>query len=311
MTQSQRQVPDDARVNVRLDELIALHQHADRMRLTPASPASPSAGDETGHRRGRGMDYLESRAYQAGDDVRHLDWRLTARSGSLHTKVFQEEYEHRVTMIIDCHAGMHFGTRDCFKSVCAARAAALIAWQVAQTGGRVGALAFGPCRQVQRALAGQRGALAVCAALVRWDAASAQTDAPEPLSMALRRMRPLLRGTSHAVLITDGRSGDAGMHAALAMWRRRMRLSVLLVTDPLETQAPPRGWYPVDCAEHRFMLDLVGESSRDAFRRALGAPAGRLRQACHALGIVCRDLDGSSEPRGAVAAILGKSGRGA
>ena len=87
------------------------------------------------------MDYAESRVYQPGDDVRRLDWRLTARSGELHTKLFQEEREGRLLILLDTHASMRFGTRVRFKSVQAARAAALAGWYAVRAGERVGAMA--------------------------------------------------------------------------------------------------------------------------------------------------------------------------
>jgi hypothetical protein len=87
------------------------------------------------------MDYAESRVYQPGDDVRRLDWRLTARSGELHTKLFQEEREGRLLVVLDTHPSMRFGTRVRFKSVQAARAAAVAGWYAVRAGERVGAMA--------------------------------------------------------------------------------------------------------------------------------------------------------------------------
>lgn len=302
-----------ARVAVHADELIALRQWVAHARLRRVRQMSTAlAGSHAARQRGRGMDYLESRAYLPGDDVRHLDWRLTARRGHLHTKVFQEEHEHSVMLLLDTHATMRFGTRERFKSVQAARACAMAAWHVARAGGRVGALGFGPCRGVERARAGTRGALAVCAALARFDAAaSAGADATEPLSVALRRTQPLLRGSSHAVLVTDGRCGDASLQAALAASRRSVRLSVLLVADPLEIDVPPRGRYPLASAGRRAVVDLTDKASRDAFHQTLSAPLQRMREACRAGGVACRQIDTCSDPLAAIASLLEPAGRGA
>lgn len=308
-TLSRQAVPDAALTHVQLDELIALRQRVVRAAFRHA-PEHATAGEHAGRHRGRGMDYLESRAYQAGDDIRHLDWRLTARSGHLHTKVFQEEHEHGVMLLIDTHASMHFGTRGRFKSVQAALAAALAAWQVARAGGRVGALALGPCRKAQRAVPGQRGALAVCAALARWDAAWQTSDNTiESLSAALQRMRPLLRGTGHVVLVSDGRCGDEHMQATLAAWRHHRRVSVLLVTDPLETGDLPRGRYPLDCAGRRITVDLTDARAMKAFQRELGAPAQRMQALCRSLGVACRRIDTRTDPLEAVSALTGLAGR--
>lgn len=295
----------DGRVCVRLEDLIALERRVNRATARVRPATSVHAGVHAGRRRGRGMDYLESRAYQSGDDVRHLDWRLTARRGSPHTKVFQEESEHSVMLLVDCHDGMRFGTRERFKSVQAAHAAALVAWRIAHAGGRVGALAFGACRDVQRALAGRRGALAVCGALARWDTLAAQ-DA-EPLAVAFERLRPLLAGSSQVVLVSDGRSSDARTRATLAAWRRRTRLSVLLVTDALESKLPPAGIYPLQGETRRARVDLTTEPARQRFRQAMGGAADQLGQTCQSLGLPWRHVDAHDDPMDAVTALTGRT----
>lgn len=293
------------RISVDLDELIALRQRVAHAPLRQDVLATAHAGRHVTRRRGRGMDYLESRAYQAGDDVRHLDWRLTARSGNLHTKVFQEEGEHRVMLLVDTHASMRFGTRERFKSVQAARAAALTAWQVARGGGQIGALAFGSGRQMQAAAPGRRGALGVCAALARWDAAP-MDDSPESLSPALRRMRPLVGHASHVILISDGHHGDDATASLLAHWRHGMRVSLLVITDPLESERPPAGRYPLSCAGRRIVANLDSLRARDDFRQAMAAPARRLEQACRSSAIPFRCIDTREDPLPAVTALLGR-----
>ena len=117
----------DGRVQVSLSELLAQRARVAHIALQPLDSRAASSGQQSSRLFGRGMDYAESRIYQPGDDVRRLDWRLTARSGKLHTKLFQEEREGRLLILLDSHASMRFGTRVRFKSVQAARAAALAA----------------------------------------------------------------------------------------------------------------------------------------------------------------------------------------
>ena len=92
--------------------------------------------------KGRGMEYDESRLYQPGDDVRHLDWRVTARTGKPHTKLFREERERPVFLWVDCRAPMFFATRGRYKSVAAAQLAALLAWSAVHDGDRIGSVLF-------------------------------------------------------------------------------------------------------------------------------------------------------------------------
>ncbi|HZF98828.1 MAG TPA: DUF58 domain-containing protein, partial [Pseudoxanthomonas sp.] len=122
-----------------LAELIALRSVAQRK--PPARKGRHGhAGPAASSLRGRGMEYAESREYIAGDDVRHIDWRLTARSGRTHTKLFQAERERLTLVVADTSAALYFGTRVRFKSVQAARAGAVAVWAAVRDGDRVAAL---------------------------------------------------------------------------------------------------------------------------------------------------------------------------
>ncbi len=104
--------------------------------------ANPLAGLMTSRFRGRGIDFAEVRVYQPGDDIRTIDWRVTARTGVAHTKLFQEERERPVLLLVDQSSSMYFGSRVMFKSVLAARTAALLAWAVLERGDRIGGIVF-------------------------------------------------------------------------------------------------------------------------------------------------------------------------
>src|SRR6185312_7752608 len=151
-------------------DLIAMRQHARREEHAASKRVAGSrAAAHASKLRGRGVDYVESRAYQPGDDIRQMDWRLTARSGRPHTKLFQEEREQSVLLIVDGNPSMHFGTRERFKSVQAARTAALAAWAAVQGGDRIGAVGFGPGLAAElKPGGGPRGALRVLRALAEW-----------------------------------------------------------------------------------------------------------------------------------------------
>ncbi len=92
--------------------------------------------------KGRGMEFEEARPYQPGDDIRNLDWRVTARTGKPHTKLFREERERPILLWVDYRNTMFFATKGVYKSVIAARAAALLAWSAHHHGDRVGGIIF-------------------------------------------------------------------------------------------------------------------------------------------------------------------------
>ncbi len=122
-----------------LAELVALRRLAQRP-PPPRRGRVGNAGQAPSPLRGRGMEYAESREYVPGDDARHIDWRVTARTGRAHTKLFQAERERVSLIVADTSPALYFGTRVRFKSVQAARAGAVAAWSAQRRGDRIGAL---------------------------------------------------------------------------------------------------------------------------------------------------------------------------
>ncbi|NQY87846.1 MAG: DUF58 domain-containing protein [Colwellia sp.] len=100
------------------------------------------SGNYLSRNKGRGMEFDEVRHYQTGDDIRAIDWRVTARTGKTHTKLFREELERPVLIATDLSANMHFGSQLLFKSVQAAHVASLVAWHAKNRGDRLGGIVF-------------------------------------------------------------------------------------------------------------------------------------------------------------------------
>jgi uncharacterized protein (DUF58 family) len=261
------------------------------------------AGQQSSRLYGRGMDYAESRVYQAGDDVRRLDWRLTARSGKLHTKLFQEEREGRLLILLDTHESMRFGTRVRLKSVQAARAAALAAWYAVRAGERVGLMEFGTGEHLLRPQLGTRGALAVCGALAEWDARQPSSQR-EPLSDALLRARRLMHGANRVVLISDGLSCDDAARGRLLDLAGKAGVRVLVVADALELGLPPPGRYPLEHEGVRRDVVLFGERQRREFQQRLGAGQSHLNAMAQSLGLPHVTIDTAGDPLEAVMSLL-------
>lgn len=300
----------DGGVRVSLAELIALRARVGRTVLPRLTSRSARSGQQGSRLLGRGMDYAESRAYQGGDDVRRLDWRLTARSGKLHTKLFQEEREGQLLILLDTHAGMRFGTRARFKSVQAARAAAWAAWLAVRAGERVSMLGFGELDLMLPPRAGARGALAICGALADW------YDRPltrrhEPLSDALLHAGRLRHGASRILLISDGGCSDAAARLRMIDLQRRARFAVLAVGDALELQSAPPGRYPFEHDGERREVSLQTERQRARLQQTLGAGHARLLELASSLALPCRSVDTAGDPFDAVGSLLGmpRSGR--
>ncbi|MBW8823930.1 MAG: DUF58 domain-containing protein [Xanthomonadales bacterium] len=235
--------------------------------------------------RGRGMEYAESREYAIGDDARHMDWRVTARTGRPHTKLFQPEHERASWIVADRAATLYFGTRARYKSVQAARLGAVAAWAAFNDGDRVGALCGSSSEPPRMPAGGMRGVLPVLEALVRWYSMPAN-DA-HGLDHALRQMRRLVRPGSRVVVLADAASVVA---IDVARWRalaKASELHVLLPSDAFE-QSPPRRRLRFLSAGARSELDLAGKA---AYQRWQQAFAATLQQAL----VTIRDAGGEAQ----------------
>jgi len=265
-----------AEVRVDAEDLIALRRNA-RLLSLPGRRAAGSvlAGNHRSRLRGRGMDYLESRHYQPGDDVRSMDWRVTARAGRPHVKVYHEERERPVVLLVDFNPSMFFGTRGSFKSVTAARAAALLGWAAIARGDRVGALLFNGEHRELAPRGGRRGVMALIEALI---AAGEPThglavNAAGGMAEALLRLRRVAHPGSLVYLISDfygidGAQGDCARH--LAQLRRHCELIAYQVVDPLEMAPPPAGRYRVGDRDQRSaVLDTRSLAGRGAYQQYL------------------------------------------
>lgn len=254
---------------VTAQDLIQMQQYAGRIDLTRTRSARAQlAGNHLSRFRGRGMDYQESRAYQAGDDIRSMDWRVTARTGAPHTKLYQEERERPVILFLDLNPGMFFGSRGMLKSVVAARAAALIAWAAAAHGDRIGGMVFNGGHRDLQPRGGKHGVLRLIRQLVEKTDPRTGVNAPVPtggLNTALSRLRRVSRPGSLIVLLGDyyGIDGESGNH--LLHLRQHSDVVAIQIVDPLEEAPPVGARYGVIAAGTPGVLDTRAASAQRAY----------------------------------------------
>lgn len=245
-----------------LAELVALKTRVRSRRAMPLASASGIPGGRAPGRLNRGMEFAESRPYRAGDDARSIDWRQTARRGSPFTKLFREEHERPVHLLVDLGASMRFGTRVAFKSVVAARIAALLAWQAAADGERVGGMVCGCGRREVRPQARHHGALALLRQLA--EASALPPDTASSLAPALAAMSHTVRPGSIAILVSDFHALDDALAHSVAALSLRIDVGLVQVVDNFES-SPPRGTYRVNDGKRDMTLDLVGDAGRAAY----------------------------------------------
>jgi uncharacterized protein (DUF58 family) len=275
-------------VEVSVDDLIGLRFRTQRLELGIASRARQTMVGAHGSRfRGRGMEFAESRIYQPGDDVRSIDWRVTARTGRPHTKLFQEERERPVILLVDLGASMFFGTRTAYKSVVAAETAALIAWAAMRGGDRVGALVAGRSAHTEvKPVSGRRGVLRVLRALAALSRKAGDDEEQRiRLCDSLLRARHVARPGSLVVVISDFYDLDEDAEGHLSRMRQHNDMLACWIHDRLEIEPPPPGRYGVSDGWQTATLDTVGRRARERYRTSFGAEHKRLRATLGRLAI--------------------------
>jgi uncharacterized protein (DUF58 family) len=271
-----------------LAELVALRAAAQGLSLHAHRAAlARLPGGHRSAQRGRGLEFEEVRLYAPGDDARSIDWRVTARRGRPHTKMFREDRERPVWLIADLHAGLYFGSRRQFKSALLLRAAAVLAWAAVIGGDRCGAvLAGGPGQARPRIFpprARQAGVLPVLQALVEAQPRAPGIPEPGGLNAALVTLRPLLKPGSLVLLLSDFSGLDAATDGLLAGIAARCDCRLLWVADPLETAGLPPGNYRVGLPGRLWWLD--GERSRGAWRAGWEQRERHLRRLAERLSL--------------------------
>lgn len=282
-----------------LEELVGLRALAARSKAA-RRVGNVQSGIAPSALRGRGMEYAESREYTVGDDARHIDWRLTARTGRPHTKVFHAERERLTLLVADTSPALYFGTRVRFKSVQAARAGALVAWAAIADGDRVAALRGTTQEPPVPPAGGPRGALHVIEALRRWYAAPPEND--DGLARALEHAQRLMRPGTRLVVLADASSlaqVPARRWSALA---RHHGVAVILPVDPLELD-PPRATLPFALPGGRRELALDAAAVRRRWLETFAAPVHEAVRDLPTKGIRTLALS-TSDPSEACLALL-------
>ena len=287
-------VAPDAALAVTARDLIDMAASAGALQpLQSLTARARRAGGHLSRTRGRGMDYAESRAYQSGDDIRVMDWRVTARAVEPHIKLFREERERPVVAAIDLNPGMFFASRGALKAVQAARAAALFGWAAVTQGDRIGALLFDHDHHEVPPRSGRSGILSVIRELVaHTDARSALQLAPDPegFNRALLRLRRLVRPGSLVILISDFYGLDELSMPHLLYLRRHSEVIALRVLDELELHAPPSGRYGVTDGRARHDIETVTPRDRARYQEALAAHHAAVQQRLQRCGIALLQL---------------------
>ena len=288
-----------AAVSLDLADLIALRGKKSGFSLKPGQVRSSQGGAYLSRIRGRGMEFSEVRSYQPGDDVRNIDWRVTARCGKPHTKIYQEERDRPVLLAIDYRRPMFFATRGCFKAVQASKLAALLAWQALDQGDRLGAFLFSEDRHCElRPQAGKAGVLTLLRQMVAdpaWQRPLHQPFEPrQRLAQTLMRLRRVARPGSLILLLSDFAQWDAEVEKQLSMLARNNDIGLIFCYDPLEAELPPAGSYRISDGISDLTLSTLGQSERRSYQQRFISHRQQIEQFClrqRSLFLTCASND--------------------
>ncbi len=276
-------------VRLTIDELLALRR--DAMALDLSSNYRVSSTLTGGYRsrfRGRGMDFDEVRMYQAGDDIRNIDWRVTARTGKPHTKLFKEERERPVFLLIDQSRHLFFGSKIAFKSVIAARAAALLVWVSITEGSRIGGVLFDDFGHLEHRPSGRRrDALALLKeitfrhnrmldSILDIDSGVNKNikeshDKTSAFAQSLTRLRRLAKPGSLIYIMSDFRTMDKDCKRHISRLSQHNEIQAYLLTDPMDTELPPPGNYSLTNGTTISRINTSGKNMRQQYHHAEAA----------------------------------------
>jgi len=229
-------------VYANLDDLIRIQFKARNFSFLPQQPVtSVLSGRYASRLRGRGLNFEEIRRYLPGDDIRTMDWKVTARTRSPHVRVYTEEKDRAILLVVDQRINMFFGTRDKLKSVTAAELAALGAWRAVAVGDRIGAVVFNDVElfdiQPQRS---QKTVMSILGNVVQMNhALRADTQVEPNAGMLNRALEKALQLVSHdglIVMISDFFGVDEQTERLTARIAEHNDVLALLVHDPIRLQ---------------------------------------------------------------------------
>jgi uncharacterized protein (DUF58 family) len=286
-----RRVPRGVRTS--RNDLLGLRHYGNAMRRILALDDERSEARSALAARSQGMEYTESRPYSPGDDVRRIDWRVTARTGRPHTKLFRLEQCNDLYCVVDQRPRMRFGTRCAFKSVAAAEIGALTGWAAAAGGDRFGALVAGVRNASIRTGAAEGAAMALCAALANDNEGNEAEETPLD-SLAAQAADQAPAG-ARLVVVSDFADAEPVFERAAKLLRSRGSLTLVWVFDPIEEQLPHPGRYPLTDGRQHLLLDTATPAVREAHGRDFAERRKRLQRWAALPGTRCHSVRTGAE----------------
>ncbi len=307
-------------VYVSLDDLLALEYHGRKISFLPHQPVhSLLSGRFASRMRGRGLNFEEIRDYRPGDDVRSIDWKVTARLQKPHIRVFNEERDRQTLLVVDQRLSMFFGSRRSMKSVTAAEAAAISAWRVLGAGDRVGAIVFDDRGLTEfRPRRSRATVLQILSAIVASNRSlgvgRGLSASPSMLNKAIQQAQRRALHDAVVIIISDFDGADDETRGMVGAMARHNDVVALLVHDPLQSELPASASMTVTDGELQIHLEIGREGVRKSIVEATQARLKGVFAWTQELGVPVLPLSAAEDTAQQLRRLLGtlssRTGRG-
>lgn len=249
-------------VQVSQQQLIQLRFVAQRLTHAGGKRVSQRLGSHSSPFKGRGLAFHHVREYQGGDEIRHIDWRVTARTAKAHSKIFEEEKERPVVLCVDQRQSTFFGTQQCFKSVLACHAAAVLAWSGLENSDRIGGLVFNDTEHREiRPRHSHRAVLHFLHTVSEYnqrlaEPATAPAGQQHSLATAFEELRRITKPGSAVFVISDFIGYDTAAMRQLHLIARHNDVVAVSLHDPLDGSLPDTGHYAFSNGKQQLRLNI-------------------------------------------------------
>lgn len=281
---------DKKNIIVTLEELLQEQTLAhSKNNLSIKSKLIAASGLKKSHLRGRGMDFMESRPYVFQDEIRHIDWKISAKRNSLFTKIFTEEKERPIYLIVDQRTNMFFGSKVCFKSVMACKIAANIAFLALKNKDKIGGFIITDKEEIEHvAKNSQRSLMQFLGSLANASQnALLKTNHENNQSFAhiFHRMIYNIHPGCSIIIISDFWQFDKKLQPLLFKLKKRANILALRVIDPLEIKLLNIGIANMQFGHENIIFDTSNKNFLDSYEKYFAEQKHMLQEMFNSLDI--------------------------
>ena len=266
---------------VTTEDLIAEQKYLPYLSLKNNYATSMNAGNVKSAFKGRGLEFEEVRAYMFGDDVRDIDWRVTARKLAPYTKVFSEEKDRQITVLLDLSATMVFGTRRELKSVTACRIAALIGWLTLHNKDRFGILIYdGKHKIYVKPQNNPKSLMYIFNKIAQTSQEILNKSYSGDISEAMNLLEYHQKGRNTIFIISDFFNYNQSKSEKLATLAKKSQLYCINIFDVVEEVAPSEGVYAAQYADQKVVFNSGTPDFRTSYHKYFKENREKIKKNC-------------------------------